>query len=148
VRYAWILEQSADYGVRLLCSVMRVSCSAYYAWAVAGESEKAKGDKALTALITAAFTQNRAVYGTRRLKKVLQNQGEMVSRRRIGRIMQEAQLRCKTKRRFKATTDSKHTLPIAPNPLDRQFKVDTPNQVYTGDITVFQRQRAGYTWPS
>ncbi|MSP28711.1 MAG: hypothetical protein EXR80_10035 [Methylococcales bacterium] len=49
--------------------------------------------------------------------------------------MQAAQLRCKTKRRFKATTDSKQSLPIAPNHLDRQFNVDTPNQVYAGDIT-------------
>jgi putative transposase len=94
---------------------MCVSSRAYYAWAAASESKKAKRDKALTALITTAFTQNRAVYGTRRLKKVLEKQGETVSRRRIGRLMQEAQLRCKTRRRFKATTDSKHTLPIAPN---------------------------------
>ena len=114
---------------------MRVSSSAYYAWAAAGETEKAKRDKALTTLITTAFTQNRAVYGTRRLKKVLDNQGETASRRRIGCLMQEAQLRCKTKRRFKATTDSKHTLPIAPNQLNRQFKVDTPNQAYVGDMT-------------
>lgn len=135
MRYAWILEQSADYCVTLLCSVMAVSCSAYYAWAAGSESKKVTRDKALTALITTAFTQNRAVYGTRRLKTVLENQGETVSRRRIGRIMQEAQLRCKTKRRFKATTDSKHTLPIAPNQLDREFKVDTPDRVYAGDIT-------------
>lgn len=135
MRYAWILGQSADYGVRLLCSVMRVSSSAYYAWAAASGREKTKRDKALIALITTAFTQSRAVYGSRRLKKVLEKQGETVSRRRIGRIMQEAQLRCKTKRRFKATTDPRHSLPAAPNHLDRQFKADTPDQVYVGDIT-------------
>lgn len=134
MKYAWILEQSADYCVRLLCSVMRVSSSGYYAWA-AGNSKKATRDKELTEVITTAFTQNRAVYGTRRLKKVLEKQGETVSRRRIGRLMQEAQLRCKTKRRFKATTDSKHNLPIAPNQLDRQFNVDSPDQAYVGDIT-------------
>ena len=114
---------------------MRVSRSAYYAWAAASESKKAAHDKELTAVITSIFTQNRAVYGTRRLKKVLEKQGETVSRRRIGRLMQQAQLRCKTKRRFKATTDSKHTLPIAPNQLDRQFNVDSPDQAYVGDIT-------------
>jgi transposase InsO family protein len=68
------------------------------------------------------------VYGTRRLKKVLEKQGYTASRLRIGRIMQESQLRCKTKRRFKATTNSKHTLPIAPNQLDRQFNVNKPDQ--------------------
>ena len=49
--------------------------------------------------------------------------------------MQEAQLVCKTKRRFKATTNSKHDLPIAPNQLARQFEVNQPNQAYVGDIT-------------
>ena len=129
------MEQSADYCVRLLCSVMRVSSSAYYAWAAASESKKAKRDKELTAVITTAFTQNRAVYGTRRLKQVLEKQGETVSRRRIGRLMQEAQLRCKTKRRFKVTTDSTHNLPVAPNQLDLQFNVNSPDQTYVGDIT-------------
>ncbi len=129
------MEQSADYCVRLLCSVMRVSSSAYYAWAAASESKKAKRDKELTAVITTAFTQNRAVYGTRRLKQVLEKQGETVSRRSIGRLMQEAQLRCKTKRRFKVTTDSTHNLPVAPNQLDLQFNVNSPDQTYVGDIT-------------
>jgi transposase InsO family protein len=115
--------------------MMTVSSSAYYAWAAASESKKAARDKELTAVITTVFTQNRAVYGTRRLKKVLEKQGETVSRRCIGRIMQEARLRCKTKRRFKATTDSRHTQPIAPNQLDRQFNVDTPDPAYVGDIT-------------
>ena len=124
-----------DYNVALLCSVLSVSRSAYYAWTTAVESRKAKRDKELKASIITAFTQNRAVYGTRRLKKVLEKQGDSTSRRRIGRIMQEAQLVCKTKRRFKATTNSKHDLPIAPNQLARQFEVKQPNQVYVGDYS-------------
>jgi transposase InsO family protein len=65
----------------------------------------------------------------------LERQGDGVSRRRIGRITQQAQLRCKTKRRFKATTDSNHELPITDNQLARQFNVNQPNQAYVGDIT-------------
>lgn len=91
-------------------------------------------------MITAAFTQNRAVYGTRRLKAVLAKQGDSASRRRIGRIMQEAQLVCKTKRHFRATTNSKHTLPIAPNQLARRFEVNQPNQAYVCDITYIATQ--------
>jgi putative transposase len=124
-----------DYSVALLCSVLSVSRSAYYAWTKAIESHKAQRDKELKTVITAAFTQNRAVYGTHRLKKVLEKQGDSTSRRRIGRIMQEAQLVCKTKRRFKATTNSTHNLPIASNQLARQFNVKQPNQAYVGDIT-------------
>ncbi|MFI3190583.1 MAG: IS3 family transposase [Methylococcales bacterium] len=101
-----------DYSVALLCSMLSVSRSAYYAWTTAAESRKAKRDKELKTVITAAFIQNRAA---RRLKAVLAKQGDSASRRRIGRIMQEAGLVCKTKRRFRATTNSKHDLPIAPN---------------------------------
>jgi len=135
VKYAWIQKQSVDYCVAVLCTVLSVTRSAYYAWAKAVQTPKAKQEAELKSLITAAFTKNRAVYGTRRLKKVLAKQGYTASRRRIGRIMQEAQLRCKTKRRFKATTNSKHTLPVAPNQLARQFNVTQANQVYVGDIT-------------
>jgi putative transposase len=92
------------YRVDLLCSIVSVSRSAYYAWTKAVERHKTKRDKELKTQISQAFIQNRCVYGTRRLKKVLARQGDTVSRRRIGRIMQQAQLRCKTKRRFKATT--------------------------------------------
>jgi len=130
-----------NYSVALLCSMLSVSRSAYYAWTTAVESGKAKCDKELKTVITAAFAQNRAVYGTRRLKKALEKQGYRASWRRIGRIMQEAQLVCKTKRRFKATTNSKHTLPIAPNQLDRQFNVDNPDQAYVGDITYIHTQQ-------
>jgi hypothetical protein len=95
VKYAWIQEQSVDCCVTLLCAVLSVTRSAYYAWAKAVQTPKAKQDAELKSVITATFTKNRAVYGTRRLKKVLEKQGYMASRRRIGRIMQEAQLRCK-----------------------------------------------------
>jgi putative transposase len=78
-----------EYNVALLCSVLSVSRSAYYAWTKATETRKAQRDKELKTVITAAFTQNRAVYGTRRLKEVLAKQGDSASRRRIGRIMQE-----------------------------------------------------------
>jgi putative transposase len=73
--------------------------------------------------------------GTRRLQKSLLNRDRAVSRRHIGRLMREADLVCKTKRKFKATTISKHDQPIAPNHLDRQFTVNQPNQAYAGDIT-------------
>ncbi|CAG1770330.1 hypothetical protein BAC3_00968 [uncultured bacterium] len=87
----------------------------YYAWSKAVDSQRASDDKVLKTVMTTAFTQNCAVYGTRRLKKALATQGYSASRRRIARIMKEAGLYCKSKRRFKATTDSKHNLPITSN---------------------------------
>jgi transposase InsO family protein len=114
---------------------MRVSRSAYYAWLQRPQTAVEKNDAELTGMIKALFTKSRATYGTRRLKKALIGWDRTVSRRRIGRLMREADLACKTKRKFKATTNSKHDLPIAPNQLDRQFTVNQPNQVYAGDIT-------------
>jgi transposase InsO family protein len=135
VKYAWILKQSEVHSVVMLCSLLSVSRSGYYAWSKAVDNQRTSDDKALKIVISATFNQNRAVYGTRRLKNVLAAQGYQASRRRIARLMKEEQLYCKTKRRFKATTDSKHNLPIAPNQLARQFNVARPNQVYVGDIT-------------
>jgi putative transposase len=65
----------------------------------------------------------------------LDRQGQLVSRARIGRLMRQQGLRCKTRRRFRATTNSNHNLPVAPNHLNRQFQVAVPDRVYVGDIT-------------
>ena len=81
------------------------------------------------------FEKGRNTYGTRRLKKQLAEQDIIVSRRRIGRLMKQAGLVCKTKKKFKATTDSKHNQPVSPNLLKREFCVSQPDRYYVGDIT-------------
>jgi len=119
---------------------MQVSRSAYYAWWHRIQTRGEKDDIELTGVIQEIFKKSRATYGTRRLQKSLLNRDRTVSRRRIGRLMREAELACKTKREFKATTNSQHDLPIAPNQLDRQFTVSQPNQAYVGDITYIHTQ--------
>jgi putative transposase len=123
VKYAWIKQNAADYCVNRLCRLMGVSRSAYYDWLHRLPTITEKNDQALTEIIVSAFKKSRATYGTRRLRKVLFQKDRVVSRRRIGRLMRDAKLTCKTRRRFKATTNSKHHLPIAENHLDRQFTV-------------------------
>ena len=114
---------------------MGVSRSAYYAWLERPQTAIEKDDAELIEIIKTEFQKGRKNYGTRRLKKALIELDRHVSRRRIGRLMGAAGLACKTKRKFKATTNSNHKLPIAPNLLDRQFTVHQPNQTYVGDIT-------------
>jgi len=114
---------------------MGVSRSAYYAWLECPQTALEKDDAELIEIIKTEFQKGRKNYGTRRLKKALIGLDRHVSRRRIGRLMGAAGLACKTKRKFKATTNSNHKLPIAPNLLDRQFTVHQPNQTYVGDIT-------------
>ena len=115
--------------------VLQVSQSAYYGWLHRIPSLREREDEQLSGIVKKAFEKSRNTYGTRRLKIAMSHQGRSVGRRRIGRLMKEAGLACKTKRRFKATTHSKHKLPIAPNHLDRQFSIDQINQVHVGDIT-------------
>jgi transposase InsO family protein len=94
-------------------------------------------DEKLNELIEIIFFKGRSNYGTRRIKdKLKQRHGLLVSRRRIGVIMRDLGLVAKTKRRYIInTTDSNHSLPIAPNLLDRDFHASVPDQKYVGDIT-------------
>ena len=124
-----------------MCKVLKVDRSSYYHWVKNGCIVK-KTDTQLNDLIKTIFIQNRATYGTRRIKsKLEQLYGLIVSRRKIGKILKELNLKAKTKKRYKiATTDSNHNLPIAPNILNRDFYANNPNQKYVGDITYIQTQ--------
>jgi transposase InsO family protein len=121
--------------VRSMCRALEVSQSGYYEWLKRSPSQHAKEDQQLSERIVKHFETNRHVYGTRRLKACLAQEGVQVSRRRIGRLMAEQALRVKTRRKFKPTTDSSHGQAVAPNILKRQFDVAQPDTVYAGDIT-------------
>jgi len=118
-----------------MCRVMSVSRSGYYEWLSRPISNRAKVDQALKASITMIHEDNHQNTGTRRIKSHLADQGKAVSRRRIGRLMKEEGLACKTKKKFKATTNSNHGKPVAENILARNFHREQPNQAYVGDIT-------------
>jgi putative transposase len=118
-----------------MCETLQVSRSFYYEWVNRMPTAREVEDGTLKNIIEVEFTKSRAVYGTRRLKQTLARQNFTVSRRRIGRLMSEMNLACKTKRKFKATTNSAHESPIADNVLNREFSVEKPNQTYVGDIT-------------
>ena len=118
-----------------MCRVLGVSRATYYDWLNALPSSRAIENQKLKGIITKLFIESRRTYGSRSLKKDLAKLGYTVSRRRINRLMKSAGLVCKTKRKFKVTTDSKHNLAISPNLLKRNFNVDQPNTCYVGDIT-------------
>ncbi|PXV73414.1 transposase InsO family protein [Nitrosomonas eutropha] len=135
MKYAWIKQHQGEFTVLSMCRFLQVSQSAYYDWLHRIPSFREREDEQLSSIVKKLFKKSRNTYGTRRLKIAMSHQGRSVGRRRISRLMKEAGLACKTKRRFKATTHSKHELPIAPNYLDRQFSIDQINQVYVGDLT-------------
>ena len=118
-----------------MCSCLSVSRSCFYSWLNSEPSNRVKENESLTAKIKKIFKDSRQTYGTRRIKQVLAKQGYKISQRRIGRLMKAAYLFCKAKRKYKATTNSNHSLPIAENILNRNFNVTCANTHYVGDIT-------------
>ena len=118
-----------------MCRVMSVSRSGFYEWLSRPVSKRSQEDQALKADIRVIHEKSRQIYGERRIKDDLADLGKTVSRKRIGRLMKEENLVCKTKRKFKATTDSRHNKPVADNLLKRNFQQEQPDQAYVGDIT-------------
>lgn len=115
--------------------MLQVSTTAYYEWLKRPKTIRNMIDDFLAKLIKTIFNNQRKGCGTRVIKKALLRQGYQISRRRIARLMKEVGLFCKTTRKFKATTNSKHNYPVAPNRLNRQFTVNQSNLAWVGDIT-------------
>jgi transposase InsO family protein len=128
-------ELRLDYPLALVRRVLSVSASGYYAWVDRPLSKWAQEEARLEVEIKAAHKRTRQVCGAEKLQYDLAEYGIQVGICRIKRIRRKLGIRCKQKRKFKATTDSKHTLPVAENILGQQFKVTEPNKVWTSDIT-------------
>ena len=116
-------EMRLNYPVPLLSRILRVSASGYYAWLDRPLSKRAREEMRLEVEIKAAHKRTRQTYGPERLQHELAEHGIQVGICRIKRIRRKLGIRCKQKRKFKATTDSKHKLPVAENLLEQQFKV-------------------------
>ena len=135
MKYGRIKEWRKDYPVTALCRVLKVSESGYYAWVTRPPSPRNRENARLEQEIKASHQRTRETYGPSRLQRDLADYGIFVGIDRIKRIRRKLGLRCKQKRKFKATTNSKHTLPVAPNLLAREFTVSVPNQAWVSDIT-------------
>ena len=123
------------YPLGLLCRVLKTSRSGYYAWVVRPPSKRAREDGRLGIEIKAAHRRSRETFGPERLQCDLAAHGVKVGICRIRRIRKELGLRCKQVKKFKATTHSKHSLPVAENLLDQDFTATAPNQVWVSDLS-------------
>ena len=128
-------ELRLKYPVPMMRRVMDVSASGYYAWVDRPPCRRAEEEVRLELEIRAAHKRTRQTYGPERLQRDLAEHGVRVGICRIKRIRTKLGIRCKQKRKFKATTDSGHRLPVAENLLGQQFKVREPNTVWVTDIT-------------
>lgn len=118
-----------------MCTILEVSRGGFYAWLERGESERSRENRRLKELIRDEWNKSRGTYGSPRIHAALKARGESCGLNRVARLMREAGLRSKVRRKFRKTTNSKHAHPIAPNLLERDFSTSGPNQVWASDIT-------------
>jgi putative transposase len=144
VKYRFVDEHRVVWPVRVMCRVLGVSASGYYAWRTRGESPRAKANHVLLGTIRAIHAESGGAYGAPRVHAVLRSHGRRIGRHRIARLMRGAGLRglAAIPRRVR-TTDSRHDHPIAPNRLRRNFAATAPNQVWLADLTYV---RTGEGW--
>jgi putative transposase len=123
------------YSIARMWSFLKVSKSGYYKWLNRKPSKRVQEEGRLEVEIKAAHKRTRETYGPERLQHELKEQGVSVGICRIRRIRKKLGIRCKQKRKFKATTDSRHALPVAENLLNQQFETTEPNKIWVSDIT-------------
>ena len=125
------------YPITILCAVMEVSRSGFYDYLHRLTTDNAHDahQSALKARVKAIFEQSRGSYGSRRVLKKLQSEGYQLGRYKVRSLMRALGLRPKRRRRYKVTTDSRHSYPVAANVLDRKFDVAEANQVWAADIS-------------
>lgn len=123
------------YPVSVLCNMLAVSESGYYDWLMRKPSRRQQEDARLEMVITAAHRASRGTHGPKKLQKDLASQGIRSGVCRIRRIRKKLGIRCIQKKKYKATTDSKHSLPVAANLLNQEFEATAPNQIWLSDIT-------------
>ncbi len=123
------------YPISLLCEVFEVSRSGYYAWRKAVKSGRQKAYESLIPVVQEAHITSKGSYGSRRMAKEIREAGTPCGRTKAATIMKLAEVAVRPKKKFKVTTDSRHSLAVAPNRLEREFTVDEPDRVYVSDIT-------------
>jgi len=135
VRYRFVHQQAQQFPIILLCRMLGVSPSGYYAWRLRPESLRQQENCALGQAIRAVHAHSRGSYGRRRVHAQLRAQGTPCSRNRVARLMRQQGLAARSRRRFRITTHSRHHFPVAPNLLGRDFSAPGPDQVWVSDLT-------------
>ena len=135
MRFAFIEAEKATFPITPCCAVLGVSRAGFYAWRTRPPSARAGADQRLAVEVAAIHAESRQRYGSPRVHYELGQRQQHVGRKRVARLMRAQGLRARAPRRFRTTTDSQHTLPIAPNVLARRFETPAPNTVWVTDMT-------------
>jgi len=141
MRYRCIHRRRTRYSVQMMCRALKVSRSGYYAWRVRPESQRAATDRELTRVIRRLHAESKGVSGSRNLRFDLKDEGYHYGRHKVARLMRIAGLSGVPKRRFKVTTQSDPSHPVAKNLLQQNFTAEAMNQRWAADITYISTQR-------
>jgi putative transposase len=134
-KFAFISAEKATFPIVVMCRVLAVSASGYYSSQGRPVSPRGRRDKDLSERVAAVHLASKRRYGSPRVHAELQAAGQRVGRKRVARLMRENDLVARTRRRFRTTTESNHSFPIAPNVLKRNFTALGPDQAWVTDIT-------------
>ena len=143
MKYECIEGQRQWFPVLMMCRLLDVTASSFYAWRRRGPSRRAKEDERLKRRIGEVHAESDGVYGSPKVLDELLDDGERVGKHRVARLMRELGLKGCPKKRYKVTTDSDHGFSVAPNYLARDFTATAPNQRWVADITYI---RTGEGW--
>jgi transposase InsO family protein len=135
VIFSFIAQHQDNWPIRLMCETLGVSTSGFYAWLSRPPSAQQQRRDALVVEIAAAHAEAKQRYGSVRIHAELAGKGVACCVNTVAKLMHDNDIRAKTARKFKNTTDSNHPLPVADNILDRQFEAQRPNERWLSDIT-------------
>ena len=135
MKFRFISAHRETFKVGRMCKLLKVSRSGFHAWLNRPQSRRSRENRALEANIRVLHAASHGIYGAPRIHRDLIDDGVPCGKNRVARIMRKAGLRSRTKKKFKATTNSRHNLPVAPNVLNQHFSAQAPDSAWVGDIT-------------
>ncbi len=135
MRYHVIDAQKKAWPVSRMCDVLNVSRSGYYDWSARGLSQGAQANHELDQRICEVFARHRQRYGVPRVTDALHDEGTRCSMNRVARRMRVLGLKAIQAKKFKVTTDSTHSKPVAPDLIEQDFHAAAPNQKWVSDIS-------------
>ena len=135
MKYRFVAKVQSAYPVKILCRMLEISRSGYYAWKGRKPSQREEANQRLIEHIRRIHQLSRKTYGSPRVHAELRKQGWRCNANRVARLMRQENLVGRRKYRKVITTNSKHSYPVAPNLLNREFEAQKPNQKWVADIT-------------
>lgn len=145
MKYRFIQDHRTLFPLERVAKILQVSRSGYYAWLGRPCSRRAQENIRLDVQVKSVYETSKGRYGSMKITRELLNQGWQYSRNRVAARMRRMGIASKTRKKFKATTNSKHSYPVAPNLLNRNFTAAAPNEVWVSDIT-YIRTKSGWTY--